>query len=407
MSQKEETKPTGPLVGIRVVDMTSVLMGPYATQILADYGADVIKIEDEKGDLLRMGGAMRNRGMGQLYLQCNRNKRSVVLDAKSAEGRAAVLRMCEKADVFISNVRPAAMARLRLAYEDICAVNPQIVYVSLVGYGQQGTYKARPAFDDLMQGISGISALIGRAQGVDPQFVPLNLADKIAGITATHAILAALLHKERTGRGQAVEVPMFETLAQFVLSDHLGGYGFEPPTGPIGYNRLLSTTRHPYATSDGFLAIVVYTDQHWKRFFELVGRPADYYANPLFHDHATRTRNYDDVHTFLAGEMKNKTTAEWRAAFDTYDIPWAAVNGIEELVEDPHLLSVDLIKTIDHPTEGQIRTVSSPVNFSLTPSNIYRHPPNHGEHTAEILAEFPPSDSVGKTPVTPTAQGEP
>ena len=405
MSQKETTWPTGPLVGIRVVDMTSVLMGPYATQILADYGADVIKIEDEKGDLLRMGGAMRNRGMGQLYLQCNRNKRSVVLDAKSDEGRAAILRMCETADIFISNVRPAAMARLRLAYEDICVANPQIVYVSLVGYGQQGTYKARPAFDDLMQGISGISALIGQAHGVDPQYVPLNLADKIAGITAAHAILAAVLHKERTGRGQAVEVPMFETLAQFVLSDHLGGYGFEPPTGPIGYNRLLSRTRRPYATSDGFLAIVVYTDQHWKQFFELIGRPADYFANPLFHDHATRTRNYDDVHTFLAAELKNKTTAEWQLALDAHDIPWAAVNGIQDLVEDPHLLSVDLVKTIDHPTEGQIRTVSSPVNFSLTPSNIYRHPPNHGEHTAEILAEYPSSVAAAMKPTSPTARG--
>lgn len=392
MSEQEQTqkKPTGPLAGIRVVDMTSVLMGPYSTQILADYGADVIKIEDEKGDLLRMGGAMRNRGMGQLFLQCNRNKRSVVLDAKSDEGRETILNMCATADVFISNVRPAAMARLKLGYEEIKACNPGIVYVSLVGYGQRGLYKTRPAFDDLMQGISGISALIGRARGVDPQFVPLNLADKIAGITATHAILAALVHKGRTGRGQAVEVPMFETLAQFVLSDHLGGYGFDPPTGPIGYNRLLSLTRRPYPTSDGFLAIVVYTDQHWRRFFELIGRPQEYFANPLFHDHATRTRSYDDVHLFLAAEMKLKTTAEWKAALDAHDIPWAAVNSIEELVEDPHLHSVNLVQTIDHPTEGRIRMVASPVNFSATPSNIYRHPPNHGEHTAELLAEFAP-----------------
>jgi crotonobetainyl-CoA:carnitine CoA-transferase CaiB-like acyl-CoA transferase len=391
MSEQQNKKPTGPLSGIRVVDMTSVLMGPYATQILADYGADVIKIEDESGDLLRMGGAMRNRGMGQLFLQCNRNKRSVVLDAKSEEGRAALLRMCEKADVFITNVRPAALSRLKLGYEDIKAHNPAIVYVSLVGYGQRGLYKARPAFDDLMQGISGISALIGRAQGVDPQFVPLNIADKIAGITAAHAILAALLHKERTGIGQAVEVPMFEILAQFVLSDHFGGYGFDPPIGPIGYNRLLSRTRRPYPTSDGFLAIVVYTNQHWKRFFELIGRPEECSANPLFHDHATRTRSYDDVHRFLAVEMKKKTTAEWQAAFDAHDIPWAAVNSIEELVEDPHLRSVNLVQTIDHPTEGRIRLVASPINFSETPSTLYRHPPSFGEHTAEVMAEFAPA----------------
>ena len=404
MSKQEQKKPTGPLTGIRVVDMTSVLMGPYSTQILADYGADVIKIEDEKGDLLRMGGAMRSRGMGQLYMQCNRNKRSVVLDAKSDEGRGTLLRMCEKADVFISNVRPAAMARLKLSYEDVKAHNPAIVYVSLVGYGQNGLYKARPAFDDLMQGISGISALIGRAQGVDPQFVPLNIADKIAGITAAHAILAALVHKERTGRGQAVEVPMFEILTQFVLSDHLGGYGFDPPLGPIGYNRLLSQTRRPYPTSDGFLAIVVYTDQHWRRFFQLIGRPDDYFSNPLFHDHATRTRSYDDVHRFLAAEMKTKTTAEWQAGLDAHDIPWAAVNSIEELVEDPHIRSVDLIKTIDHPTEGRIRLVASPINFSETPSSMYRHPPGHGEHTAEILAEFAPAGATTASPSTPKTQ---
>ena len=391
-------KATGPLTGIRVVDMTSVLMGPYSTQILADYGADVIKIEDQNGDLLRMGGAMRNRKMGSLFLQCNRNKRSAVIDAKSEAGRAALLRMCEKADVFISNIRPAAMKRLKLGYADVKAHNPSIIYVALVGYGQRGVYKSRPAFDDLMQGISGICALLGRAQGGDPQYVPLNLADKIAGITAAHAILAALVHKMRTGRGQSVEVPMFEVLTQFVLSDHLGGFGFEPPLGPIGYNRLLSRDRRPYATRDGFLSVVVYSDEHWKRFFHLLGRPEEYLANPLFHDHATRARSYDDVHRFLAVEFKKKTTAEWQSALDAHDIPWGPVNSIEELVEDPHIRSVNLLQTIDHPTEGQIRMVASPVNFSETPSSLYRHPPGLGEHTEEVLAEFAPTGQLAPTP---------
>ena len=382
-------KASGPLAGIRIVDMSSVLMGPYATQILADYGADVIKIEDAKGDLLRSAGTMRNPKMGAVYLSCNRNKRSVVLDAKSAAGHAALLKLCEEADVFVTNVRPAALKRLKMDYEDVKARNPSIVYVSMVGYGQRGPYKDRPAYDDLIQGISGIPALTSRAQpGTKPVYIPVNLADKVSGITAAHAILAALVYKERTGRGQSVEVPMFEVMTQFVLSDHLGGYGFEPALGPIGYNRLLSPDRRPYETSDGFLSILVYTDDHWKRFFQLIGRPEEFAKSPLFHDHATRTRSYDEVYRFLAAEIKKKTTAEWQVALEEYDIPWAPMHTPETLIDDPHIKAVDLIQTMDHPTEGKIRMIVSPIAFSETPSSMSRHPPGLGEHTKEVLEEF-------------------
>jgi crotonobetainyl-CoA:carnitine CoA-transferase CaiB-like acyl-CoA transferase len=381
-------KATGPLAGIRIVDMSSVLMGPYATQILADYGADVIKIEDEKGDLLRMAGAMRSPKMGSVFLHCNRNKRSVVIDAKSEAGYAALMKLCKDADIFVSNVRPAALKRLKMGYQDIKVHKPDIIYVSLVGYGQRGPYKNRPAFDDLMQGISGIPALASRANGGKPQYAPINLADKVAGISAVHAILAALVHKLRTGRGQSVEVPMFEVLTQFVLSDHMGGYSFDPALGPIGYNRLLSPDRRPYETRDGFLSILVYTDGHWKRFFELLGRSDEFERSPMFHDHATRTRSYDEVYSFLAAEIRKKTTAEWIVGLEASDIPYAPMHSAEDLINDPHIKAVDLIQMIDHPTEGRMRMIAPPIIFSETPASISRHPPRLGEHTQEVFEEF-------------------
>ncbi len=390
------SKATGPLQGTRIVDMSSVLMGPFATQILADYGADVIKIESADGDLLRLGGALRNPGMGSLYLQTNRNKRSVVLDAKQAEGRAALLKLCASADVFVSNIRPAAMKRLQLAYEDIRSINPGIIYVSLVGYGQGGPYKDRPAYDDLIQGISAIPSLIGRTQNGDPQYVPITLADKVAGLSAAHAILAALVYKARTGTGQSIEVPMFEIMSQFVLTDHMGGQGFEPAIGPAGYNRLLSPDRRPYRTKDGFISALVYTDEHWRKFFELIGRPEQFRQTAMFHDHATRTRSYDEVYRFLAQEMKTRTSAEWQEALERYDIPWAPTHSVEDLLDDPHLRAVELLQTIDHPTEGKLRMIAPPIKFSATPPSIYRYPPRLGEHTAEVLEDLARApDAIG------------
>ncbi len=382
------SKPSGPLTGIRIVDMTSVLMGPFATQILADYGADVIKIESEEGDLLRLAGAMRSPKMGSLFMQSNRNKRSVVLDAKTEAGRAALLKLCEDADVFVSNIRPSALKRLGMGYEDVKRHNPAIIYASLVGYGQSGPYKNRPAYDDLIQGISALPSLTSQAQNSKPQYAPITLADKVAGLSAAHAILAAMVYKERTGSGQSIEIPMFEIMSQFVLTDHLGGYSFEPPIGPAGYNRLLSPDRRPYETKDGFISVLVYTNEHWKKFFQILGRPDDVNSSPLFHDHAARAGNYDEVYRFLAEVIKTKTSAEWQVALEKYDIPWAPTHTIEDLIHDPHLKSVNLIQTMDHPTEGKVRMIGPPITFSLTPSSVYRHAPQLGEHTDEVLEEF-------------------
>jgi crotonobetainyl-CoA:carnitine CoA-transferase CaiB-like acyl-CoA transferase len=379
--------PTGPLAGFRIVDMTSVLMGPFATQILGDYGADVVKVETEEGDLIRLAGAMRNPKMGALFLQNNRNKRSVVLDLKAESGRRAILKLCERSDVFVSNVRPAAMKRLGLTYEDIKAVNPAIVYASLVGYGQAGPYADRPAYDDLIQGISALPSLTA-AQGGRPQYVPLTMADRITGLNAVHAILAALLNRERTGAGQSIEIPMFEVMTQFVLGDHFGGRAFDPPTGASGYNRLLAADRRPYETADGFISALVYTDAHWRKFFQLLGRSEEFHADARFHDHATRARSYDTVYSFLAAEMRKRTTAEWMEGFARLDIPFAPMHSIDSLLDDPHLQAVGLISAMEHPTEGTIMMVAPPASFSRTPPSIDRHPPRHGEHTMEVLQEL-------------------
>lgn len=376
---------SGPLAGMRIVDMSSVLMGPFATQMLADYGADVIKVESPDGDLMRLGGAMRNPGMGSLFLQANRNKRSIVLDVKTPAGRDALLRLCRSADALVHNVRTAAMERARLAYEDIRAVNPEIVYVALVGYGEDGPYAGKPAYDDLIQGISAVPSLFA-AGGGEPRFAPVNMADRVVGLNAAHAVLAALLCRERTGKGQSVEVPMFETMAQFVLGDHFGGLGFEPPIGPPGYNRLMSPDRRPYRTQDGYLCVLVYTDRQWENFFRAIGRPEDF-ADPMYSDHATRTRNYDHVYAGLARHLATRTTAEWTAVLTAHDIPCVPAHTIESLLADPHVKAVGLIEDMDHPSEGRIRMVRPPARWSRTPPGLRLHPPRLGENTREVLAE--------------------
>jgi crotonobetainyl-CoA:carnitine CoA-transferase CaiB-like acyl-CoA transferase len=216
----------------------------------------------------------------------------------------------------------------------------------------------------------------------------LTLADKVAGLSAAHAILAALVCKGRTGRGQSIEVPMFEIMSQFVLTDHMGGNGFEPPIGPAGYNRLLSPDRRPYQTKDGFISVLVYTNEHWRKFFKILGRPEEYDNSPLFNDHATRARSYDEVYRFLAEVVKTKTSAEWQVALEQYDIPWAPAHSIEDLIDDPHLKAVALFQTMEHPSEGKIKMIAPPIVFGLTPSSIYRHPPQLGEHTDEVFEEF-------------------
>lgn len=376
--------PKGPLAGIRVIDLTTVIMGPSATQILGDLGADVIKIESAGGDSLRWIGPNRTDGMGPLYLNANRNKRSVVLDLKDAEDREALLSLLSEADVFVSNVRPQAMARLGLGYDEVRAVNPGIVYCLAVGYGSDGPKSGQAVYDDLTQAGSGVAGLFGAIDGT-PRYTPVNMCDRVVGLYVALAIIAALHHRALTGEGQEIEVPMLETMAQFVLADHMGGGAFVPPLDTMGYKRLMSRVRGPYPTKDTHLSLVVYTDKHWRAFSAMVGKPNLLDTDPRFKTQEARTQHSEDMGHFLKEHLPQKTTAEWIAALHVADIPAHAVNRLEDLFDDPHLKAVNMFPEMEHPTEGRVKVSRFPVKFSKTPAQIRCLAPNLGEHTDEIL----------------------
>jgi crotonobetainyl-CoA:carnitine CoA-transferase CaiB-like acyl-CoA transferase len=382
---------TGPLAGVKIIDLTSVMMGPYATMILGDYGADVIKVESPEGDVMRHAAPMRHPQMGAMYLQGNRNKRSIVLDLKKAGGRDALLRLAADADVFVHNVRPAAMRRLKLGADDLLARNPRLVYASLHGFGEQGPYAGRPAYDDLIQGMTALPALTGKITG-EPRFSPATMADRIVGLNATHAILAALLHRDRSGEGQSIEIPMFETMAQFVLGDHMGGRSFELPIGPPGYSRLLSPDRRPYRTSDGYICALVYTDRQWTAFFRIIGQDNAAGRDPRLASITSRTNNYDFVYDWFSNVMKTRTTAEWMRLLAEADIPHAPLHDLDSLIDDPHLNAVGFFRSIDHPTEGALRVAGPAASWSKTPPSVRQYPPRLGEHGEEILREAGFSD---------------
>jgi crotonobetainyl-CoA:carnitine CoA-transferase CaiB-like acyl-CoA transferase len=388
--KKPDAAPAGPLAGVRIIDLTSVMMGPYATMILGDYGADVIKVESPEGDVMRHAAPMRHAQMGAMFLQGNRNKRSIGLDLKKPAGRDALLRLAATADVLVHNVRPAAMRRLRLGPDDLLALNPRLVYAGLHGFGEQGPYAGRPAYDDLIQGMTALPALTGAITG-EPRFSPATIADRIVGLNATHAILAALLHRDRSGEGQAIEIPMFETMAQFVLGDHMAGRSFEPPTGPPGYPRLLSPDRRPYQTSDGYICALVYTDGQWSAFFDAIGTDTKQ-RDPRLNSMTSRTANYDFVYRWFADVMKTRSTAEWMRLFEVADVPHAPLHDLDSLIDDPHLAAVGLLQTIEHPSEGTLRLAGPAASWSKTPPSIRHYPPRLGEQGAEILREAGFSD---------------
>jgi len=375
---------TGPLRGVRVLDLTTVVMGPSATQILGDLGADVVKVETQTGDTMRLIGPWRHEGMGPLFLQSNRNKQSVVLDLKTPEGKQAIIWLANRADVLVSNVRPQGLARLGLDYDSVRAGNDRIIYCVAVGYGSDGPQSGKPVYDDLMQAASGIAGLFRAVDGA-PRYAPLNICDRVVGLYVANAITSALYHRAMTGEGQAIEVPMFETMAQLVLADHMGGCAFAPPLGPMGYKRLLSRSRGPYATKDGDLSLVVYTDRHWRDFTRLVGCPDLIDNDERFRSQESRTRHAEEVGNFLADQLRARGNSEWLEALRQIDIPACPVNSIEELFEDPHLKAVGLFEEIDHPTEGRVMVSRHPVRYSRSPASIRRLAPNLGEHTAEVL----------------------
>jgi crotonobetainyl-CoA:carnitine CoA-transferase CaiB-like acyl-CoA transferase len=383
----------GPLAGITVLDLTTVVMGPYSTQILGDLGAEIIKVEAPGGDNVRHVGPMRNRGMGHMFLHLNRNKKSVVLDLKQPAGREALLRIAAKADVLIYNIRPQAMQRLKLGYADVAAVNPRIIYVGAYGYGQQGPYAARPAYDDLIQGMTGIPWLAQQAGSTDPRYIPATLADRIVGLHAVYAVTTALYHRERSGEGQAVEVPMFECMSQMILGDHLGGRTFEPPLGPSGYARVLAPERKPFRTSDGHVCVLMYNDKQWRGFFDLIGREDLFREDPRFNNHENRSAHIAEANAFVASEMLKRTTAQWLTALTKADIPCAPMNSIDDVIDDEHLNGSGFIRKEPHRHEGTLRTTGSATQWSRTPPAPQCGAPRLGEHGAEILRAAGYSDA--------------
>jgi crotonobetainyl-CoA:carnitine CoA-transferase CaiB-like acyl-CoA transferase len=392
MKQPPEQKPPRPLSGLKVIDMSTVLMGPLATQVLADYGADVIKIEPPEGDVMRHAGPSRTERMGPMYLGAGRNKRSVVIDIKRPGGREALLRLCESAAMFIHNIRQPAMARAGLAYEDLRKVSPSIVYLSLVGYGANGPYAHRPAFDDIIQAESGMAGLFHEAGGDVPKFIPMVMADRLTGLTAAHTALAALILREREGIGQAIEVPMFETVAQIVLGDHLGGEAFLPSLGPMGYNRLLTPNRRPYKTRDGYLAVTPYNDKQFRAFFAAIGRGDEVDNNPVLRTQSARARDYHVAYGLLAEIIETRTTAEWLQLCKEHEVPCAPVNSLRDLLEDPHLAAVGFFEEVDHPTEGRVRMIRGNTRWSKTDLSMHRMPPRIGADSLDVLREAGFSD---------------
>ncbi len=377
----------GPLAGIRIIDMTAVLMGPYATQILGDMGADVIKIEAPEGDVTRLITPARHPGMGPIYLNANRNKRSLCLDLKRASGRAVLLRLVADADVFVYSVRPQAMRRLGLDYETLAAINPRLVYAGLYGFGQDGPYAAKPAYDDLIQGGSTMASLFAMAGDGTPRYVPSAIADRVVGLAAVGAITASLVERDRSGRGQQVDVPMFETMVGFVLGDHLGGLTFDPPLDRGGYRRQLSPDRRPYRTRDGWICAMVYSDKQWANFLEAIGDTGLPERDPRFADFAARNAAIDHVYRELARLFVERTTAEWLDLLEKADIPSMPMHDLTSILEDPHLTATGFFGTAEHPTEGRIRTMRQAATWSRTPSTIDRLPPTRGQDGVEVLRE--------------------
>jgi crotonobetainyl-CoA:carnitine CoA-transferase CaiB-like acyl-CoA transferase len=377
---------SGPLAGVRVLDLTTVVMGPYATMILGDFGADVIKVEPLEGDVMRQAWPFRNPGMGSIFLNVNRNKRSVALDLKSPRGLDACLRLAKTADVLVYNIRPQAMARLGLSYEKLRSLNEQIIYVGCFGYSQRGPYAAKAAYDDMIQGASGLPWLLQKQGAPEPRYAPMIVADRSVGQQVASAVSAALYYREKTGKGQRVDVPMWEHLLQIVLSDHLGGYTFDPQHGEPGYARILAPDRRPYQTSDGYVCALIYNDKQWKGFLEIIGR-AELFSTPEFATQAARSRNYVKAYAMVAEEIRKRSTAFWLAALERADVPVQKMNTLDDIVADPHLEAIGYLKSVEHPSEGRIRTLAVPSEWSESSPEYRRHAPRLGEHTREILGE--------------------
>ena len=381
------SKATGPLAGVKILDMSSVVLGPFATMIFGDLGADVTKIEPGKGDMMRYAGASPTGDLGPIYTNLNRNKASVQLDAKTGPGKAALIELIKEADVLFTNVRLAGMARLGLDYEAVKAINPAIVYVHCAGFGADGPYGQRQAYDDLIQAASGFAHLNTLRDGSAPAYAPSLVADKTVGLFATYATIAALFHRERAGLGQFVSVPMLEAFTFFNMVENLYGETFLPGNGKVAYTRSINANRKPYPTKDGHIALVPYSDSQWETFFELGGKPG-VFEDDRFATYAARTENIGALYALIEDVSATKTTQDWLDLLDKAQIPAMRFNKMADVLTDPHLEAVGFFETRTHPQAGEYRAMKHPVHFSETPASIRTDPPTLGADTETILASL-------------------
>ncbi|MCP2621953.1 CoA transferase [Mycolicibacterium smegmatis] len=380
----------GPLQGVRVIDLTAMVMGPYCTQIMADMGADVIKVEPPQGDDTRYVSVGPAPGLSGVFVNVNRGKRSIVLDLRTASGKADLRDLIADADVFIHSMRAKAIAKLGFGYDDVAAINPRIVYTNCYGYGRRGPDADRPAYDDTIQAECGLPAVQKQLTG-EAAYVGTIMADKVAGLTALYSTMMALFHRERTGEGQEVEVGMFETMAAFMLVEHANGAMFDPPLGPAVYPRTVAPNRRPYETKDGHIAALIYNDKHWNAFIDAVQPP---WNRPEYATLEARARQIDTVYGLLAQTLKERTTAEWLDLFEDLEIPAAPIHTPDALFDNPHLAAVGLFETVD-TQYGPVRFPGVPTWFSKTPGHVRGFAPELGADTEDVLAEVRPQNKAG------------
>ena len=368
----------GPLDGIRVLDLTSVIMGPYATQILGDLGADVISVDADRGDVNRVMGAGPHRELSGVALNLLRNKRNVRLDLRSNDDRALFLRIAAESDMVVTNLRPGPLRRLRLGYEDVRAVKPNIIFCEAKGFREDSPQADDPAYDDVIQAGSGLADAIEQVTG-EPRVVPSIIADKICGLTIVYSVLAALVHRERTGEGQRIEVPMLDVMRSFVLVEHAAGATTIPPMAKAGYPRVLSPARGPQPTADGWISMLPYSDRHWQIVFGEVGRAA-LLDDPRMASGKDRSNNPDHAYGALAEVMLERTTDQWLKLCQTNDVPVTRIGRLDEIVAD--------LPAAEHPLVGPYREIPQAVLFSQTPTSNRRPAPLVGQHTEEIREQF-------------------
>ena len=386
---KQETRAAagGPLTGVRVIDVTAVFMGPSATQMLGDLGADVVKVESPEGDVIRGIGPQGRQKMGPLFLALNRNKRSIALDLKSPDGLVALKDLARSADVLAYNVRPQAMQRLGLDYETLAAINPRLIYAGMFGFSQRGRYAASAAFDDLIQAACALPQAMGIGSGGIPRYLPITIADRSVGLYAFGVISAALYGRTQTGRGQRVDIPMFETMVPQVLGDHLYGQTFVPAQGDFGYPRLLSPERRPYKTLDGHVCCLIYTDVQWRAFLKAIGQPTLFGTDPRLANITVRTQNITALYGMVSDEIGKRSTAQMQDLLKDTDIPVFPMHTFDTLLDDPHLEDIGFFSQVEHPAVGTIRQMAVPSEWSDTPPGDARPAPRLGQHSRELLME--------------------